>query len=780
QQVLQLLPDDVRGVMFRKMSELHRQQAELLKAAEKTLGEQLTVNEQKLALRAAVIGGIAGGLGSFLTHTFADVVANKVADIGEKVLDWFSSGEEALAPAAAEVATAADLVTVPGAEPITEAGKMAFVEQHGDQYMIALHDGQIDVHKILPDGTGTTGNDIQFSRTITVPDWDGDSLQAVETADGVQLLDDEGKLLGELHFNEVTGSGTNATGSITEQLFADPDTSKMLDAMGLQPGEVQYDPNTQLFHIPDDALRDAAGHPEYLGQTAGWRARRMEFILKALSEGKTGESSEMIVARAERATSNLLLKSASHGDPTAAYHEAFGKDAGFIKKNIMPWIDGERSRVSERWMRLVTELKTQPLSAAGGVGGVGGNEVTFSVGSAGDAVLTNAEAAAGDALATAAEPVVPPYLFDADQEFKAAGLGSAATGVVEGLLQATPKPKERPHDLTSVDESSSAEEFNVEDTTKLMGIEEQALAMETKRLTETKGPREEAALREIQAFISTSDTATRPVIGVLETIRTDSGGTLNGTHIDALVANATSISELRQVCGDVRNLLGKEEAGVHYGRLDAANGGRLAAWATKQEAALDTITELQTKFDKMVAGTAAHITDTRQITDSTGKDKGITDTKRRAELLTAAASLALPSRVGELVPGVINDPSWQASLEAKISQAKQEAELAIVMIDLNEFIGTNGDLAKQVHDRFAAEGCFDATDLSLPLPAKAKYVITFLEQIKIKSAGKPKKATLRELKLLSTETPAFDTDEQAELKRVLDNLFMGKADIFAK
>lgn len=761
----------------------------VLVAAKEGFQDTVSADETRRRRRAMMIGGVAGGFGSLVARYALDAWQGTGAAETAAAHTVTTPTAEAAAGAVPDAPSAAEQIA--GSQPITAAGKSFFFTKGADHYMIQLHDGKLDVHKLIPDGNHVPGNDIQFSRTLEIPQFHGDALQAVQTPEGVQLYDATGHPVGEVAFGADT---VGSNGGITEQLFADPEASKLLDAMGLQPGEVQYDPNTHLFHIPDDALRDAAGHPEYLGQTAGWRARRMEFILKALAEGKTGESSDMIVARAERATANLLLKSASHGDPQAAFDEAFGKDASFIQKNIIPWIDGTRSRVSGRWMKLVTELKTQQFTP--GQGGIGtSGEVSlqpFDANHAAGGSVTTVPAGEG-AVQGAAAAADTFQDFAIDQQTQR--MGMALLGIVGAGVWAYGVKDQVAHDPARRNEFIGDDEHTVPET-QLKGIDDvvadaqaaeaarvaaaaaeaaRVAAAEATRLAGEKGP---AIKAEINAFITDANTAaTKPTSDALLAVRTAMGTALDGTHIDQLIANAAGIDTLRTKVAEAETLLAKNDAGLQYQVIDAANGGRLAAWITSQTEALKTGDELKAKFEAIVAGVATKITETRKITDAAGTDKGIPAATRRSELATELAKLALPNRVVELVPSVISDGG---SLVADIAKAKQEAELAIVVIDLNDLIGKNGDLRKAVNERLTAEGCFDPSDLSLPVPTKASVVTRLLEQMKVKSSGKTGAAALREMKLLNSSMDPFDTDEQAELKRVLNRLFNGESDIFSK
>ncbi len=783
------LPVAKQGLLRADLVTINADNSTVLVAAKERFVGTVDADETRRQTRAALIGGVAGGFGSLVARYALDAWQGTGAVETATVHAPTTPTAEAAAIVAPDAASAAEHIA--GSEPITATGKSLFFTKGADHYIVQLHDGKLDIHKILPDGSGTPGNDIQFSRTITLPDWQGDALQAVKTADGVQLFDSAGQPVGEMAFGaDAVGS---SGGDVTEQIFADPEASKLLDAMGLQKGELVYDSNTKLFHIPDSALHDAAGKVEYLGKTAGWRARRMEFILKALAEGKGTESPEMIVARAERATANLLLtKGGMHDNAQAAFDEAFGKDASFIQKNIMPWVTGDRSNISSRWMKVVAELKTQQLTAGHGGTGTAG-EVSFrpfDINQVAGGVTT---VPAPEGAVQSAAAVADTYQdFAINKRIQQAGM--ALLGVTAGGLWAYGTRDQVAHDPARSNQFSGDDDHTVPET-QLKGIDDmvtdaaaaeaarvaaeaaeaaRVAAAEATRLAGEKGP---AVKAEIDAFIADTNTATKTTSDALLAVRTAIGTTFDGSHIDMLVANATGIDTLRTKVAEAEILLAKNEDGLQYQAIDAANGGRLAAWITSQKENFKTGDELKAKFEAIVAGVATKITETRKITDATGADKGVPAATRRSELATELAKLTLPSRVGELVPSVISDAG---SLVADIAKAKQEAELAIVVIDLNDLIGKNGDLRKAVNERLTAEGCFNPSDLSLPVPAKASVVARLLEQMKVKSNGKTGAAALREMKLLNSSMDPFDTDEQTELKRVLDRLFSGESDIFSK
>ncbi len=734
-----------------------------LKESRQKLNKKFTRDEEQRRKRAAIIGGVAGGLGSLVSHYALELWGGqKAAEEG------MAATPESPAPAATLEVTAPtnELVNLPGAEPITTAGKMSFLETDpSHHYQMAMgSDHHFNVTKLNPDGTS-----VESVASADLSTVDGDTLQVVKADHLAKLFDANGHPVAEVHFNP-----TGTSSDITEQLFADAKTAKMLDAMGLQEGELQYDPTAKLFHIQDGALRDAAGKAEYLGQTDGWRARRMEFILKAMAEGKSDETPEMIVARAERATSNLLLtKGGLHDNPQAAFDEAFSKDPSFIQRNVMPWVDGTRSRVSSRWMHLVTEMKEHPITGTGT-----GSEVTITPITAGSEV----GATLPDAQAIATEGVLAEGLQNGIEDFgvdmqtdhiaplMAAILGSSAAEVV--LYSMAPKA-DISHKAEHRNEFQGDDEHTVVET-ELMDVAETAKEIKEKKLEADKPERLALALAEIKKAVTEIMAAAKPAIDALQPVAADlASSSLEAKHIDALVANKANFALLDAHKQTAEQLLAKDGGDFTYEQLDKTNNGEALKHLVDQ---LKLTAELgdvvQKKFEATVAATANKITSVRE-------DTGLTAAVRRQELGLLVDQLKIVDRARELVPDIISTIGWLPTLEAASAKAKTEAESAIAIIDIDTILSKSKDVKKEVMKRLEAEGCFDPTNPTLPSPTKAKYIVHLVKKM---STFKKGKTGLDEMGFVTEGTlgDEFEAEHKARIKQVLDRLFSGQDDIFAK
>ncbi len=155
----------------------------------------------------------------------------------------------------------------------------------------------------------------------------------------------------------------------TEQLFADDNNpvTKLLKTMGVEKADVVVNDDGS-FSIPDNAVSG-----EYLGETAGWRQRRLEMLLEAYNENRisTGESEQVILARLERAARHVMLEHDKYPSPKAALDEAFGRDAAFIQRAEVPYISGKaagHAGVDPMWAELVNKvrnLQSQPTPVGG-------------------------------------------------------------------------------------------------------------------------------------------------------------------------------------------------------------------------------------------------------------------------------------------------------------------------------------------------------------------------------------------------------------------------------
>lgn len=175
-------------------------------------------------------------------------------------------------------------------------------------------------------------------------------------------------------------SGTSTSTSLLERLWADANNpvTKLLKTMGVDQGDIKTNPDG-TFTIPDDAVKG-----DYLGKTSSWRQHRLELLLEAYQQGKIkpDESAQMVLARLERATRHIVLEHSKYPSHADALKEAFGREAGFIQKAEVPYINGtvpgphapEYPGVGKQWPELIDALRklsteaTQPVPGAGAAG----------------------------------------------------------------------------------------------------------------------------------------------------------------------------------------------------------------------------------------------------------------------------------------------------------------------------------------------------------------------------------------------------------------------------
>lgn len=743
-----------------------------LKEDRKSLNREFQHDESRRRTRAAIIGGVAGGLGSLVSHYALELWGTKPE---------VPTGTAAMQPQPAvevpvvSTATPDQLVNIPGAEPLTTAGKMSFIHTSTDgRYVLSLTpDHHLNVAQ-LADG----GADIESTTSAVLPN-NADQMQVVQSDHLAKIFDGQGKAVAEVQFTDAGQGG----GGMTEQFFNNPDTAKMLDAMGLQKGELQYDPNTKLFHIPDGALRDAAGKAEYLGRTEGWRARRMEFILKAMAEGKANESPEMIVARAERATSNLLLtKGALHNNPDAAFNEAFSKDAGFIQKNVMPWVDGTRSRISSRWMRVVAEMKEHPVNPNGGQ-----TEVTIKLlnpdGTAvapaapTDPLHSTIEAATSAASAEQAAAQAAGMVVDVDSAniapLMASILGSSTAEIFAysaGPHKNVAHAPERRNEFVGDDDHTVPE-------TQLKDLGAVATELKTKALEGSKPERERQALAEIKKAVVDADAAIAGDIAALKpTIDAiNSGASVDVAMIDTLIAQVAAVGKIATEVGKAKAVLGKTEPDFTFVQIDHdQNSDALANWVAQHEGFVNVETNVKTAVEQMLQGVAAEITEMRKKPDDEVPPDG-----RKQQLETVLLpKLDLVDKVKGLVPAIITDAAWPATLEVQRDAAKAEVADAILMIDFTELFGSNAALKSEVFGHLKTAGVIDDSDLSLPVVGKGELIKKLLDEVGAKSYTKDKPGLISMGFMKVSMTKPVGDEQKKRIKEVLGRLVAGESDIF--
>lgn len=844
-----------------------------LREAQHNLENKIAAENKQYVRRAFIVGGLAGGISAAAVDGLS-TAWNAVGAHGFHI-PFISSAE------AAEPSHVIDQASSHFAGPTElSASQPVPISFQGEDYVMSV-DAQgiahldhitdagahVQVGEAFPLMSTETGNPHFFI------DNSGDHVTVYDASTHQQLASFDGT------HGVVTSAAEAAPGGSVDSIFADAKVKTILDKMGVQQGEVQYDPNTHLFHIPDDAVKG-----EYLGQTAGWRARRLEFILKAMQENKS-EPADMIVARAERATRHLLLEGKKYPDANAAYVEAFGKSSSFITHNEIPWVDGPSSHVGKQWMHLIDQLKQAHVNVdqAGSAAHVAG---TPSVPGA-DHVATSITAASGSAheaagsIGAIAEKITADFSKNfgeqlaIDMSLRGMGetmVGMGLAGVVEfayakPVLERTP---ENEREFTTTD----SDEFHVKETT-LPDVQETATKVKTAELAEATrkegphicsemntfitsanaditlsntnleaiqvalaagkvtstevdittaiGPIETkltearnllakekdgvkyndidtasngdklhkwiAAQEEVvqkaelmktkvkenimNDFIATTDAAILPKFTALETVRTDIlGSSLTAAHIDAVVAAVPAFAEIQAKLTEGRALLAKEDAGVKYSDVDTTNNGdKLHKWIAAQEEVLKLGDLIKTKVEENINGLATAVTTARQ-------DTNLTPAKRRSELEGLVTNLKLVDDLPKLVPSVISDTAWQTTIETQRNKIQTEAEGAIAMVVLEQYLSNNKDVKAAVMTRLETEGCFDPADPTLPKADKADLIVKFTTKM---SGYKVGKTGLEEMGFMTTTgMKLFKTEHAARVTVVLDRLFNGDDDIFAK
>jgi hypothetical protein len=761
QAVVEDLPKNARALVAIDMKKVNKESGLSVYRALEAFEDKVQEDEKRRQGRAAIVGALGGGLGSLVGHYLmegffggAEAPAEQSASLGRKVLDVLVPKAEA-----AQTMSAEHLVNVDG--------KVSFIQlSDGTRYALAM-DPQ---HHLSVNKFDRVGDHFISEGNINVPT-NVDELHVVEQAGGAQLVDGHGNLIATLEqATPVTATVTNPA----EGLFANPEASKLLDAMGLQPGEVQYDPVTKLFHIGDNALHDATGHTEYLGQTAGWRARRMEFLLQALQDpNHANDTPAMLLARAERATSNLLLgKGAMHGDAGKAYAEAFGKDSGFIQKNVMPWIDGTRAKVSDRWLRLVSELQKHPVAATANSGQltVRAPDVQAVTGSApiesaaGSAAQAGADAAAGRHAASVTESSFDVLMNRHVQEVGMLITSLLAVGThVRGIEDLAHQPARRQEYSTTNDD-----EFHVKET-KLGTPEDLAEKTRTEAAKKTWDEKSPRMIAEIDSFLRTTDMALVTTRVAIDAARTAAlKGSLEPGHLDAVVAQADGFDLFNTHIAAAKALLVKEDSGIKYADVDASTGGKMAAWLKRQEVYSKFPGELQSTIDKKITNLVAAVTATR--TDA------IPAETRRDQLKALIDQFEIVQKVDQLVPRVINDVSWKTGLEDKAAQAVAEAEGAIAILVIDNYLGTNTELKEYIDAIFVAQDCINPANPTLPNDAKRSFLIKFATALA--THADPTQA-LEAIQFLNTTDPVFGRKQKRRVTEVMNRLFSGVSDIFA-
>ncbi len=797
QLALDELPESDQIKVRNQMVQINKESGLATQRALEVFHNKVHEDEKRRQGRAAIVGALGGGLGSLVGHYLAELgsyTANAVAsrsEFGAKLLNVLVPRAEA-----AENLVPQHVINVDG---------RASLIQLADKTRYALvMDAQ---HHLTISRYDQLGDHFVSEHTLNLPA-SIDALKVIESPTGAQLVDGNGNVIALLEQPAATAA---ATTNPTEEWFANTQIRKLLDAMGLQPGDVHYNAATNSFEISDAALHDAAGGVEYLGQTAGWRAHRMEFLLRALRDpAHANESPAMLVARAERATSNLILsKGEMHGDAAKAYAEAFNKDGSFIQRNVMPWVDGTRSRVSSKWIHLVAELQKHPATVASGSGQL---QVRLPEAAA-PVANTPAETVAGSALETSAEATttnLPSQLPEAavpgvDAPTDAAtdgaigtGTETSTTGVVsqsaseaayDGLMSRhvqevgilltallttgahlMPAP-DIAHRPTHPKEHSTDtdDEFHVRET-QLKSIPDTVIEM--KQVADEKLKREKSAniIIEINQFISTADAVMKSGRTDLDRLRVNVlAGGFENSHLDLLVAHADTIDQYNKYIADAVALLNKEDAGLKYVDFDHAQGGKLAAWLQAHEVYQKFPDEVKSKISAKVNGQI-------QLARSIRMDMTIPPADKRSALNDIISSLAFVNRLGELAPKIVADYTWRNNLENETFMAEREIRGACALLTISERIGADPNVKSHIEAVLQANDCYDATDPTLPSRTRRLQIIRLAKEMAAFPEGKE---GLEQMQFRHpSKRPNVGKDQKSKMDEVLGRLFRDETPLF--
>lgn len=593
---------------------------------------------------------------------------------------------------------------------------------------------------------------------------------------------------------------TSAEGFL-QKVINHPMVGQLLNNMGLASGDVKFDATTHSFAIPKEALHDVAGKVEYLGETNGWRATRMEFLLKAASEHRLNESPEMIMARAERATRHLLMEGAKYPNPQAAFDEAFSKDASFIQKHDLQWVTGVKADVRDDWMRVVTEMQ-KPELIGGGAPAAGSTETLVQPGVSINPLTAERLLAPVGSTQAVVEYLSPDTIiakvggvlergedFFSDHNYNAGiylgltagtftemmGAGSRAPEIAKRYIQ---RPVE---ELLSGDEGY--DEFDRAGVTIMLphpildSVGVASAKVKQERLDSTRTARTTAATREINTKIAGYE-AVLPHFGDLRKIY-DSLSSPDSITLEQVRQLATLSPETIMLARGVRDakaVLATKVDDLDYQQIDQTkNGQKLKHWIEQHDIAADIPRLLDQKVGAMLSTTEADITRTRLFTDDAMQPK-----LRRDELMTVLLPrLALVSEVEKISNSSPISLPADAVLRLKRHQVESEDTIynAVTVIDFNICMGLHEGVFGEVKQWFTKAGILTDSDPTLANPAKVYWLRQFMTEYL--NQFSPNKAGLEQAGFLNSGKPKFGDNQRTRIQEVVFRLLDGDPNIFA-